>query len=98
MIRVLAERSKRRSRLFEIAHPGDDVDDRFGRDAGNGCAANVVDTALQPGSKHPLQESTLDFKAPGPCGVILDDGYPLVGHRLSVTAGRLAYPPNEGCP
>jgi hypothetical protein len=48
----------------------------------------VVDATFQPRSKHPLQKRTLSFKVPRPCGVVRDDGDPLVAHRLSVTGGR----------
>ena len=85
MVGLLAQRIERRSRLFEVAHASDDVDDRLGGDSGDRGGTDVVDATFQPRSEHPLQERALTFKAPWPCGIVRDDGYPLVGHRLSVT-------------
>jgi hypothetical protein len=45
-IRLLVQRLERCSRLFEVADAGHHVDQRLGREAGNGGRADVMDPAL----------------------------------------------------
>src|SRR5487761_1162235 len=63
------------ARLFEVADAGHHVDYRFGGQAGNRGRSDVVDTALEPGCEHILQQRLLGFKPQWPIRIVRSNGH-----------------------
>ena len=81
---MLAKREERRPSLLEVAHAGHHVDDRLGREAGNGCRADMMNPAFQPWSEHALEQRLFSLEATRPSGVVGSDGDQLVRHAGSL--------------